>query len=103
MQKSSMRKIFNKEEKMMQDLSQELESYLNTLLTAPGIRSSKAVIDFLEIPPLPETLSFGATTAGSEAAQAVVEGSSALCVACGSFCRRLREILGSESVVTTDV
>merc|ERR1712190_575973 len=50
-------------------------------------------------PPMPETLSFGATTVGTEAAQVVVEGSSALCVACGSFCRRLRVILGSESVV----
>lgn len=91
LQNGGMRKMFRQEATVLQDFSRQFETYLNTLLAAPKVQSSEAVFDFCEIPLLPaKNSSFDdAASVGAEAAHDVIEGSSALAIACRVFCAEL--------------
>merc|ERR1712130_634878 len=108
LRRNRMRGLFRQDrpdDTALQDLAKHFETYLNTLLTSPHVRNCEALLEFLEIPPLPgvETslsASFiSATEVGNEAAQVVVEGSNALATVCRSFCEGLRRSFQAGTVI----
>merc|ERR1719436_1449921 len=84
-----MRRFFRSDEtqdRQLQEVAQEMEEYLNTLLAIPRISTCTILQLFLQIPQEMESTQNTATELGEAAAESLAQACSGLCKAVRAFC-----------------